>query len=136
MVNILLGIGSRVFVVTTEVLQCYGPNDGVEHCELGTAVVRALGEMGVHVSKVIAFASDPAPVLHKAFNAVLKPLCHSVQWVSSFSHGLNNVAKEVMKSLDVELVALFEIALDVLHAKRYASLDPLHTPPPCFPVPS
>ena len=86
-----------------------GPNDRVEHREVGTAVVRALSELGVHVSKVFAFVSHSALVLQQAFDVVLKLLCSNARWVPCFSHALNNVAKEVMKSLNAELVALFEI---------------------------
>ena len=88
--------------MTTEVLQCKGPNDGVEHHELGTAVFTALGTLGVHVSKGIAFVKDLASVLQKAvnskqkkaFNAILKLLCPNAWWVPCFGHALNNVAKE------------------------------------------
>ena len=62
-------------MVTTEVLQCKGPNDRVEHHELGTTVVRALGELGVRVSKGDCLCIGLSISLQKAFNNVLKPSC-------------------------------------------------------------
>ena len=38
-INVLLGVHGRIFVVATIQLQCQGPNLGVEHRELGTEVL-------------------------------------------------------------------------------------------------
>ena len=85
-----------MYVVATVELVCKGPNNGVEHSELGSAVVKVLTHMGVDPGDVYAFSSDRASVLRKAYDDILKPVCPKAVWVSCLSHGLNNVAKSII----------------------------------------
>ena len=55
--NVLIGVGPKVYVVATLQLQCKGPNQGVEHTELGAEVLNTLSDMGVKLPHVIGFVS-------------------------------------------------------------------------------
>ena len=70
-IDVLLGYGRNVYVVATVELVCKGPNNGVEHSELGPAVVKVLTQMGVDRGDVYAFSSDRASVLRKAYDDIL-----------------------------------------------------------------
>ena len=89
-------------MVASAQLQCHGNNLGVEHRELGTSVLEALQTVGVTLSNVIAFVSDSAAILKKAFEEVLQPVCPNAIWVPCASHILNNVAKCIMRGIDIE----------------------------------
>lgn len=77
--------------------------------------------MGIELKNVIAFVSDAASVLRKAFDEYLKPLCKNAKWVPCFSHALNNVAKALVNGLDPRMVDLFDKGFPFLHAKRQAA---------------
>ena len=95
-IDVLLGVHGKIFVVSTLQLQCKGPNLGVEHSELGSEVVSTLSNIGVDFKDVIAFVSDFAAVLKKAFTEVLQPICPNARWVPCASHMLNNIAKLIL----------------------------------------
>lgn len=120
-INLLVGAGADIFVVRTVQLECRGKSMGVEHSELGQEVVDTLSQMGIELKNVIAFVSDAASVLRKAFDEYLKPLCKNAKWVPCFSHALNNVAKALVNGLDPRMVDLFDKGFPFLHAKRQAA---------------
>lgn len=121
-INILMGCCSAVYVVACVQLDCKGPNLGVEHGELGSAVVDSLTKMSVSPSDVFAFVSDSASVLKKAYDEVLKPVCRSAKWVPCTSHKLNNIGKTLVTAFDDGITKLFENGPSLLHAKRFVLL--------------
>ena len=106
-INILLGCCGQIFVAATVQLDCKGPNLGVEHSELGTAVIDTLTSLGVSLKCVMAFVSDSASVLKKAYEEYLKPFCPNATWVPCSSHALNNVAKSILCGFGDTVTALF-----------------------------
>lgn len=56
-INVLLGCEGFIYVIAAVQLDCKGPSLGVEHSELGTAVVDALNDIGVPLKNVLAFVS-------------------------------------------------------------------------------
>ena len=120
-INVLLGCNADIFVVATLQLECKGPNLGVENSEVGAAIVDTIGKMGVQLADVIAFVTDSASVLKKAFEDHLRPLCPNAQWVPCTSHSLNNVAKSILSGLDVQLTQIFErgVTFDVSFGCAY-----------------
>ena len=120
-INVILGCHSEIFVVATMQFECRGPNLGVEHTEVGAALVDVISKMGVSLLDVVAFVTDSAAVLKKAYDVVLKPLCPNAVWVPCVSHSLNNVAKCILNGLDDQLSKIFEKGPGLLHAKKYAA---------------
>ena len=61
-INILLGVSGKVYVIASTQLDCKGPNLGVEHSELGGAVIDTLTVHGILLKDVYAFVSGfPLP---------------------------------------------------------------------------
>ena len=120
-VNVVLGCSGDIWVAATLQLDCNGPNLGVEHSELGRAVVGTLNNIGVDLQNVIAFVSDSAAVLKKAFDEVISKVCVNARWVPCISHALNNVGRALVAGLDGRMVNVFERGYPFLHAKRQAA---------------
>ena len=117
-INVIMGCAKDVYVVATVQLDCKGPNLGVEHQELGNAIIDTMTKLSVSPNHVFAFVSDSASVLDKAFREVLAKICSKAKWLPCTSHKLNNVAKSILTTLDENLTKLFESGPSLLHAKR------------------
>ena len=63
----------------------------------------------------MAFVSDAASVLKKAYVDALKPVCTNAKWVACMSHALNTVAKSVVEEVDDKVTA------GILHPKQQAA---------------
>ena len=57
-INVIMGCAKDVYVVATVQLDCKGPNLGVEHQELGNAIIDTMTKLSVSPNHVFAFVSD------------------------------------------------------------------------------
>ena len=119
--NIIVGSGKQHWVVATHTLQCHGPNNGVEHTEVGKSVVDTLTSLGIASSNVILFICDAASVLNAAYTYVLAPLYPAARHIACPSHGMNLAGKAMVCALPAVVSDIFVRGPAVLHAKKYAS---------------
>ena len=119
--NILIASEGKVYVTGSVNLSCDGEQMGVEHRAVGQAVLENLRMMNISFGNVMAFVSDSAAVLKKAYEAVLQGACPDALWLPCVAHVFNNCAKSIMTGLDEKLTSLFEKGPGLLHAKRYAA---------------
>ena len=120
-VHVLVGKGPHLFMVDSAILECKGPNDGLENTELTNAIHDALTKVGLCSDDVHFFVTDNGGPVPPAVRALQKRFPKARHLVC-LSHTLNNCAIQGLEAdgfHDVE--EFWKHAKALVHPKRYSA---------------